>query len=151
MSIKSFYRLKCLFVLSEKCKNLWWSWRNFKLVAKEKIYFCPLLLVIILITRFYYKVYLYHEFLCLSLKAYLTITQVLKSRLFLDKFTESVQYTFLDYLSGGFELNFMVAIDFTGIPHILKHSVPNYFLDCSRCLHQGPQGLCMDDKDAMCS
>ncbi|GMN60468.1 hypothetical protein TIFTF001_029557 [Ficus carica] len=40
-------------------------------------------------------------------------TKVLKSRLFVDKFTESVQHTFLDYLAGGFELNFMVAIDFT--------------------------------------
>ncbi|TKY60527.1 BONZAI 1 [Spatholobus suberectus] len=39
--------------------------------------------------------------------------KVLKSRLFVDKFAESVQYTFLDYLAGGFELNFMVAIDFT--------------------------------------
>ncbi|KAK7399288.1 hypothetical protein VNO78_10469 [Psophocarpus tetragonolobus] len=39
--------------------------------------------------------------------------KVLKSLLFVDKFTESVQYTFLDYLAGGFELNFMVAIDFT--------------------------------------
>ncbi|KAE9610179.1 hypothetical protein Lal_00006379 [Lupinus albus] len=39
--------------------------------------------------------------------------KVLMSRLFVDKFSESVQYTFLDYLAGGFELNFMVAIDFT--------------------------------------
>ncbi|KAL5146060.1 Protein BONZAI 1 [Glycine soja] len=39
--------------------------------------------------------------------------KVLKSQLFVDKFTESVQYTFLDYLAGGFELNFMVAVDFT--------------------------------------
>ncbi|KAL2347107.1 hypothetical protein Fmac_001107 [Flemingia macrophylla] len=39
--------------------------------------------------------------------------KVLKSQLFVDKFTESVQYTFLDYLPGGFELNFMVAVDFT--------------------------------------
>ncbi|PON97476.1 Protein BONZAI [Trema orientale] len=39
--------------------------------------------------------------------------KVLKSRLFVDKFTESVQHTFLDYLAGEFELNFMVAIDFT--------------------------------------
>lgn len=42
------------------------------------------------------------------------ITQVLKSQLFVDTFSESVQYTFLDYLAGGCELNFMVAIDFTG-------------------------------------
>ncbi|XP_057995482.1 protein BONZAI 2 isoform X3 [Hevea brasiliensis] len=39
--------------------------------------------------------------------------KVLKSQLFVDKFSESVQYTFLDYLKGGCELNFMVAIDFT--------------------------------------
>ncbi|XP_027356265.1 protein BONZAI 1-like isoform X2 [Abrus precatorius] len=39
--------------------------------------------------------------------------KVLKSQLFVDKFTESVQYTFLDYLAAGFELNFMVAVDFT--------------------------------------
>ncbi|KAL5795374.1 hypothetical protein ACOSQ2_000194 [Xanthoceras sorbifolium] len=39
--------------------------------------------------------------------------KVLKSQLFVDKFSESTQYTFLDYLAGGSELNFMVAIDFT--------------------------------------
>ncbi|GLT60298.1 hypothetical protein SLA2020_330700 [Shorea laevis] len=39
--------------------------------------------------------------------------KVLKSRIFVDKFSENVQHTFLDYLAGGFELNFMVAIDFT--------------------------------------
>lgn len=32
----------------------------------------------------------------------------------MDKFNETIQYTFLDYLAEGFELNFMVAIDFTG-------------------------------------
>ncbi|XP_024976741.1 protein BONZAI 1-like [Cynara cardunculus var. scolymus] len=40
-------------------------------------------------------------------------TKVLKSQLFVDKYSESVHHTFLDYLSGGCELNFMVAIDFT--------------------------------------
>ncbi|XP_015888545.1 protein BONZAI 1 isoform X1 [Ziziphus jujuba] len=39
--------------------------------------------------------------------------KVLKSQLFVDKFSVSVQHTFLDYLAGGYELNFMVAIDFT--------------------------------------
>ncbi|KAM7471579.1 hypothetical protein LguiA_009762 [Lonicera macranthoides] len=39
--------------------------------------------------------------------------KILKGQLFVDKFSESVQHTFLDYLSGGCELNFMVAIDFT--------------------------------------
>lgn len=33
----------------------------------------------------------------------------------MDKFSESVQQTFLDYLAGGYEMNFMVAVDFTGL------------------------------------
>ena len=41
--------------------------------------------------------------------------QILKSQLFVEKFSQSVEHTFLDYLAGGRELNFMVAIDFTGI------------------------------------
>ncbi|PSS07615.1 Protein BONZAI like [Actinidia chinensis var. chinensis] len=39
--------------------------------------------------------------------------EVLKSHLFANKFCECVQHTFLDYLSNGYELNFMIAIDFT--------------------------------------
>lgn len=37
----------------------------------------------------------------------------LKGQLFVDKLQERVQHTFLDYISSGFELNFMVAVDFT--------------------------------------
>ncbi|KAL0884636.1 hypothetical protein Bca101_008617 [Brassica carinata] len=39
--------------------------------------------------------------------------KVLKGQLIVDRFVEKVQYTFLDYISSGFELNFMVAVDFT--------------------------------------
>ncbi|TXG65752.1 hypothetical protein EZV62_007027 [Acer yangbiense] len=39
--------------------------------------------------------------------------KVLKSQMFVDKYIEKEQYTFLDYISSGFELNFMVAVDFT--------------------------------------
>ncbi|KAI9186434.1 hypothetical protein LWI28_017246 [Acer negundo] len=39
--------------------------------------------------------------------------KVLKSQLFIDNYIEKEQYTFLDYISSGFELNFMVAVDFT--------------------------------------
>ncbi|XP_074278278.1 protein BONZAI 2-like isoform X2 [Silene latifolia] len=39
--------------------------------------------------------------------------KVLKSQLFVEKYSECVQHTFLDYLAGGCELNFMVAVDFT--------------------------------------
>lgn len=44
--------------------------------------------------------------------------QMLKGRLYVEKYAESVQYSFLDYLAGGFELNFMVAVDFTGISYV---------------------------------
>ncbi|KAK6933838.1 C2 domain, partial [Dillenia turbinata] len=47
--------------------------------------------------------------------------KVLKSQLFVDKYVESIKHTFLDYITGGYELNFMVAIDFTasnGNPHL---------------------------------
>ncbi|XP_031489412.1 protein BONZAI 1-like isoform X2 [Nymphaea colorata] len=39
--------------------------------------------------------------------------KVLKGQMFVEKFHESVQHSFLDYIAGGCELNFMVAIDFT--------------------------------------
>ncbi|KAK1318349.1 Protein BONZAI 3 [Acorus calamus] len=39
--------------------------------------------------------------------------KMLKSQLFVDSFLEKTRYSFLDYISSGFELNFMVAIDFT--------------------------------------
>ncbi|XP_009780574.1 protein BONZAI 1-like [Nicotiana sylvestris] len=39
--------------------------------------------------------------------------KVLKSELFVESYSEKIQYTFLDYLAWGYELNFMVAIDFT--------------------------------------
>lgn len=39
--------------------------------------------------------------------------KVLKGQLFVDRFLEKEQYSFLDYISSGFELNFMVAVDFT--------------------------------------
>ncbi|CAN4086556.1 unnamed protein product [Withania somnifera] len=39
--------------------------------------------------------------------------KVLKSQLFVESYSEKIQYTFLDYLASGYELNFMVAIDFT--------------------------------------
>ncbi|KAG6645613.1 protein BONZAI 3-like isoform X3 [Carya illinoinensis] len=51
--------------------------------------------------------------------ANLTITshhghkKVLKGELFVDQFCEKEQYSFIDYISCGFELNFMVAVDFT--------------------------------------
>ncbi|KAF8762759.1 hypothetical protein HU200_009065 [Digitaria exilis] len=37
----------------------------------------------------------------------------MKGQLFVDKLQEKIQHTFLDYISSGFQLNFMVAVDFT--------------------------------------
>lgn len=51
---------------------------------------------------------------CCCMPKLLILMQVLKSQLFVDKFSQSSQHTFLDYLAGGCELNFMVAVDFTG-------------------------------------
>lgn len=39
--------------------------------------------------------------------------KLLKGQLFVDTFCEKTVYSFLDYISCGFELNFMVAVDFT--------------------------------------
>lgn len=39
--------------------------------------------------------------------------KVLKGKLFVDMFHEKQLYSFLDYISRGFKLNFMVAVDFT--------------------------------------
>ncbi|GLT36680.1 hypothetical protein SLA2020_110430 [Shorea laevis] len=39
--------------------------------------------------------------------------KVVKGQLFVDQFVEKQQFSFLDYISSGFELNFMVAVDFT--------------------------------------
>ncbi|XP_059659620.1 protein BONZAI 3-like isoform X1 [Cornus florida] len=39
--------------------------------------------------------------------------KVLKGQLFVDGFVAKELYSFLDYISSGFELNFMVAVDFT--------------------------------------
>ncbi|CAH9075844.1 unnamed protein product [Cuscuta epithymum] len=58
-------------------------------------------------------------------------TKVLNSQLFTEKCTEKVQYTFLDYLASGYELSFMVAVDFTAsngnprLPDSLHYNDPS--------------------------
>ncbi|KAG7538837.1 C2 domain [Arabidopsis suecica] len=59
------------------------------------------------------KLHLAGQGINLSLPTGAGKNKVLKSQLFVDKFTETVHHTFLEYLASGFELNFMVAIDFT--------------------------------------
>ncbi|KAL3516184.1 hypothetical protein ACH5RR_023086 [Cinchona calisaya] len=48
------------------------------------------------------------------------VEKVTEGQLFVDGYVEKQLYSFLDYISSGFELNFMVAVDFTasnGNPH----------------------------------
>ncbi|RZC80340.1 hypothetical protein C5167_042910 [Papaver somniferum] len=42
-----------------------------------------------------------------------TYMKKLKGQLYVDRFIQKTQYSFLDYISSGFELSFMVAVDFT--------------------------------------
>lgn len=52
---------------------------------------------------------------CCNLFSFLHVhIQVMKSQFFVDGFVEKQLYSFLDYVSSGFELSFMVAVDFTG-------------------------------------
>ena len=94
------------------------SWKSFILMAKERIYFYPQLLGIIIRIRSDYVNQIDLNLESVSFRCcmpnLLILMQVLKSQLFVDKFSQSSQWTFLDYLAGGCELNFMVAVDFTG-------------------------------------
>ncbi|KAK9146822.1 hypothetical protein Sjap_006725 [Stephania japonica] len=61
--------------------------------------------------------------------------KTLKSQLFVDGFLETTQYTFLDYISNGFELNFMVAVDFTGSNGDPRSPASLHYLDPSGYLN----------------
>ncbi|XP_075482065.1 protein BONZAI 3 isoform X1 [Primulina tabacum] len=39
--------------------------------------------------------------------------KVLQGKIFIERYVEKQMYSFLDYISSGFELNFMVSVDFT--------------------------------------
>ncbi|KAK8546473.1 hypothetical protein V6N13_067692 [Hibiscus sabdariffa] len=57
--------------------------------------------------------------------------KVLKGQLFVDQFIEKDQFSFLDYISSGFELNFMVAIDFTASNGNPQHQDSLHYIDPS--------------------
>lgn len=48
----------------------------------------------------------------------------------MDSFVEKQLYSFIDYISSGFELNFMVAVDFTGIKLTLLVLFDNCYMMC---------------------
>ncbi|XP_062232534.1 protein BONZAI 3-like [Phragmites australis] len=59
----------------------------------------------------------------------------------MDKFQEKVQHTFLDYISSGFELNFMVALDFTASNGDPRAPQSSHYIDSSGRLNSYQQEI----------
>ncbi|XP_074293895.1 protein BONZAI 3-like [Silene latifolia] len=80
--------------------------------------------------------------------------KVLNGELFVDMYREKPTYSFLDYLSSGFELNFMVAVDFTSSngnpkkPHSLHYIDPSGHLNAyQRAILEAGEVLQFYDSD----
>ncbi|XP_042453755.1 protein BONZAI 3-like [Zingiber officinale] len=67
--------------------------------------------------------------------------KILKGQLHVDNFIEKTQYSFLDYISNGFELNFMVAIDFTASNGDPRLPASLHFIDPSGRLNSYQQAI----------
>ncbi|KAG7594794.1 Glycoside hydrolase superfamily [Arabidopsis thaliana x Arabidopsis arenosa] len=68
--------------------------------------------------------------------------KVLKGQLIVDCFVEKSQYSFLDYISSGFELNFMVAVDFTASNGVPRRPSSLHHIDpSSRVLNSYQQAI----------
>ncbi|KAL1313064.1 hypothetical protein AAHE18_16G084800 [Arachis hypogaea] len=57
--------------------------------------------------------------------------KMLKGQLFVDQYCEKEQFSFIDYVSSGFELNFMVAVDFTASNGNPRYSDSLHYIDVS--------------------
>ncbi|XP_057745346.1 protein BONZAI 3-like [Arachis stenosperma] len=57
--------------------------------------------------------------------------KMLKGQLFVDQYCEREQFSFIDYVSSGFELNFMVAVDFTASNGNPRYSDSLHYIDVS--------------------
>ncbi|PWA89020.1 calcium-dependent phospholipid-binding Copine family protein [Artemisia annua] len=67
--------------------------------------------------------------------------KVLKGSLFVDGYVEKELYSFLDYISSGFELNFMVAVDFTASNGDPRRSDSLHYIDPSGRLNSYQQAI----------
>ncbi|KMT13538.1 hypothetical protein BVRB_4g083170 isoform A [Beta vulgaris subsp. vulgaris] len=67
--------------------------------------------------------------------------KVLKGQLFVDAYREKQLYSFLDYISSGFELNFMVAVDFTASNGNPRNSESLHYIDPSGRLNAYQQAI----------
>ncbi|XWS64848.1 hypothetical protein CRYUN_Cryun05aG0039500 [Craigia yunnanensis] len=67
--------------------------------------------------------------------------KVLKGQLFVNQFIEKDQFSFLDYISSGFELNFMVSIDFTASNGNPQNRDSLHYIDPSGQLNSYQQAI----------
>ncbi|KAH1031919.1 hypothetical protein J1N35_044093 [Gossypium stocksii] len=67
--------------------------------------------------------------------------KVLKGQLFVDQFIEKEHFSFLDYISSGSELNFMVAIDFTASNGTPQNQDSLHYIDPSGRLNSYQQAI----------
>ncbi|XVF42550.1 hypothetical protein PTKIN_Ptkin01aG0372600 [Pterospermum kingtungense] len=67
--------------------------------------------------------------------------KVLKGQLFVDQYIEKEEFSFLDYISSGFELNFMVAIDFTASNGNPRNQASLHYIDPSGRLNSYQQAI----------
>ncbi|XP_020274484.1 protein BONZAI 3 [Asparagus officinalis] len=69
------------------------------------------------------------------------LKKTLKAQFFVDNFCEEIQYSFLDYISSGFELNFMVAVDFTASNGNPQSPQSLHYIDPRGCLNSYQQAI----------
>ncbi|CAO2832691.1 unnamed protein product [Amaranthus hypochondriacus] len=67
--------------------------------------------------------------------------KVLKGQLLVESFHEKQVYSFLDYISSGFKLNFMVAVDFTASNGNPRNSKSLHYIDPSGRLNAYQQAI----------
>ncbi|KAL5566184.1 hypothetical protein UlMin_029348 [Ulmus minor] len=67
--------------------------------------------------------------------------KVLKGQLYVDRFIEKEQFSFVDYISSGFELNFMVAVDFTASNGDPRNRDSLHYIDPSGRLNSYQQAI----------
>nr|XP_043617827.1 protein BONZAI 3-like isoform X2 [Erigeron canadensis] len=67
--------------------------------------------------------------------------KILKGKLFVDQYDEKELHSFLDYISSGFELNFMVAVDFTASNGDPRNPDSLHYIDHSGRLNAYQQAI----------
>ncbi|KAJ0845908.1 putative C2 domain, von Willebrand factor, type A, copine, protein BONZAI, C2 domain superfamily [Helianthus annuus] len=67
--------------------------------------------------------------------------KVLKGKLYVEGYEEKELYSFLDYISSGFELNFMVAVDFTASNGDPRSPTSLHYIDYSGRLNAYQQAI----------